>query len=186
VTIGVIWDFEDIFFVAVFSCDLALVLWLNLRRSSLRWGNSKVAAFYLSVHCFALFLIFLSWSATSLLPRAEIQGQVSQVNLHYPFPLEHHHQFEVISPNGLRVKIVSEHHVAELLSIGEPIYVRYDPMTSEPESVERLDGSNHQLLFDSQNLPIFHTLRLINYAFLLATAIVGIYGIRKFQRAAVR
>jgi hypothetical protein len=178
-----IWDFEDIFFVTVFSCYLMVVLWMIVRRSRLRWSNSKVAAFYLSLHCFAFFLIFLFWSATSALPRAEIQGQVSQVNLHYPFPLERHRQFEVISPNGLRVRIVSEHHVAELLRIDENVYVRYDPVTSEPERVEHLDGSNRQVVFDSQNYPIFGDLRLINLALLVATAIGGIYGVRKFRRS---
>jgi hypothetical protein len=181
-TADMIWDFEDIFFAAVISCYLVLVLGLILRRSSLRWGNRKVAAFYLSVHCFAFFLIFLFWSATSLLPCAEIQGQVSQVNLRYPFPLERHRQFQVTSPNGLRVKVVSEHHLAELLRIGEIVYVRYDPVTSEPESVARLDGPNRQLLFDSQNYPIFRILRLSDYPVLLAIAIAGIYGVRKFQR----
>jgi hypothetical protein len=177
-----IWDFEDIVFVAVISSCLLLFLWMILRRASLKWGNSKVGAFSLSVYCFAFFLIFLFWNATSLVPRAEIQGKVSQVNLRYPFPLERHRQFEVTSPNGLRVEVVSEHHVAELLKIGDAVYVRYDPLTSEPERVERLDAPNRQLLFDSQNYPIFRILSLIDYAILLATAMGGIYGVRKFRR----
>jgi hypothetical protein len=177
-----IWDFEDIFFVTIFSCYLALILWMIVRRSSLEWTNSKVAAFCLSLHCFAFFLIFLFWSATSFLPRAEIQGQVSQVNLHYPFPLERHRQFEVASPSGLQVKIVSDHHIAELLRIGETVHVRYDPVTSEPESVERLDRSNHQIVFDSQNYSIFRTLRLINFALLIASALCGMYFVRTFLR----
>ncbi len=64
-----IWDFEDIFFAAVVSSYLALLLWVIFRRSSLRWDNSKVGAVYLSVRGFAFFLIFLFGSATSLLPR---------------------------------------------------------------------------------------------------------------------
>jgi hypothetical protein len=177
-----IWDFEDIFFVTVFSCYVVLMLWLMFRSSTLKWSNSKVGAFYLSLHCFALFLICLFWSATSLLPRAEIQGQVSQVNLRYPFPLERHRQFEVTSADGLRVAIVSEHRVADLLKVGDPVYVRYDPVTSEPESVERLDGPNRQLLFGSQNYPIFRILRLINFGMILATSIGGIYGTYRFLR----
>jgi hypothetical protein len=182
-TTGMIWDFEDIFFVTVFSCYLVLILWMIFRGSSLRWSNSKVAAFYLSLHCFAFFLIFLFWSATSFLPRAEIRGQVSQVNLHYPFPLERHRQFEVTSLKGLRVTIVSERHIAEALRIGEPIYVRYDPVTSEPESVERFDGASRQTVFDSQNFPILRSFRVANYGFLAATAIGFLYGIRKFLRS---
>jgi hypothetical protein len=48
---------------------------------------------------------------------------------------------------------VSENRVAGHVSIGETVYVRYNPFNSEPEKVERLDGSTQQVLFDTRNYP---------------------------------
>jgi hypothetical protein len=181
------WDFEDIFFVAVISSCFLLVLWLISCRSRLRWSNSRVGAFYLSVYCFGAILLLLFEIAMSFVGPAEIQGQVSQLNLRFPMGRNgDHSRFEVTSPNGLRLKLASENHIAEHLRIGETVYVRYNPLASEPEKVERLDGPNPRVLFDSRNKAIFRFFPLINFAMLLVMATGAIYGIRKFRLTASR
>lgn len=179
-----IWDFEDLFFLAVIGSASLLVLWLILRRAALGWGRSKVAGFYLAMYCFGAFLLILFEVVASTLGPAEIQGLVSQVDLRFPAGRKgDHSHFEVTSSSGVRVKLASEHHVAEHLSFGEGIYVRYNPLTSEPDKIERLDGSNRQVLFDSRDYPIFRAFLRIDYGMLLVTAVGVIYGIRKFSLA---
>jgi hypothetical protein len=178
-----IWDLEDIVFTAVISTGVLLFLWMIVRRSRLKWSRGKVEGFCLAVYCFGVALIVLFELMTTVAGRpAEIQGQVSQVNLRYP-PGRNgdHSQFEVTSPNGLTVKLLSERHIAERLKIGDVLYVRYDPLTSEPEKVERLDGATRQVLFDYRDVPIFRIFTPINCALLVAAAMGGIYGVRKFR-----
>jgi hypothetical protein len=161
----------------ILGLSTLLSLWLRHRRG---YSNAKASALFLVVFCSGYFLLFVFFVIEpSLAPSAEIQGQVSQINLRYPIGRKgDHSQFQVTSPSGLRVTLDSEHHLAEGLEPGEAVYVRYDPLTLDPYRVERLDGSKRQLLLENR-LPRWMT--LANWAMLVLLAALVIYHARKFR-----
>jgi hypothetical protein len=161
----------------ILGLSTLLSLWLRHRRG---YSNAKASALFLVVFCSGYFLLFVFFVIEpSLAPSAEIQGQVSQINLRYPIGRKgDHSQFEVTSPSGLRVKLDSEHHLAEALEPGETLCVRYDPWTLDPYRVERVDGSNRQLLFENRP-PRWMT--PTNWAMLLFLGVVGIYKARELR-----
>jgi hypothetical protein len=148
-----------------------LWLWVRYRRG---YSSGRANALYVLVLCSGYFLLLLFFAIEpSLAPPAEIDGRVSQVYLRYPIGRTgDHSQFDVTSPNGLRVKLDSERHVAETLRTGDTVYVRYDPLTLDPLRVERLDGSTRLLLVD-YHPPRWMTIS--NWAMLPMFAI-GIYS----------
>lgn len=112
---------------------------------------------------------------------AEIEGRVSQVNLHFPTGRRgDHSQFEVVSPSGLRVTLDSGQHLAENLQIGEMVYIRYDPLTLNPYRVERADASQRQLLLEN-HLP--HWMMIADWAMLLFLAAVATLQARALRGA---
>jgi hypothetical protein len=179
-----IWDFEDIFFATVISCFVLLLVWLLWSRSRLGWSNSRTAGFYISAYCLGAFVLVLFEFSMSFVGAAEIQGQVSHIDLRYPPGRKgDHSRFEVTSPKGLSIKLASENRVAEHVRIGETVYVRYNPLNSEPVKVERFDGANRQVLYDARNFPIFRIFPVVNGLMLLLMALGAIFGFRKFRAA---
>lgn len=131
----------------IFGFSALLWLWMRYRCG---YSRGRANALYVLVLCSGYFLLLLFFvTEPSLAPPAEIDGRVSQVDLRYPIGRTgDHSRFDVTSPNGLRVELDSEHHVAEILKTGDSVYVRYDPLTLDPLKVERLDGSTRLLLLD--------------------------------------
>jgi hypothetical protein len=166
--------------LAILGFSALLQIWVRYRRG---YSDRKAAALFLVVLCSAYFLLFLFIAIEpSLAAPAEIEGRVSRVDLRYPIGRTgDHSQFEVTSQNGLRVELDSEHHLAEGFRPGEALYVRYDPLTLDPYTVERVDGSNRQLLFEN------HPPRWMmpaDLAMLALLAVVAIYHARKLRPAA--
>ena len=170
-------DSPFIFLIAVLTLSTLLSAWGRYRRG---YSSTQASALFFVVFCSAYFLLFLFFvMEPSLAAPAEIEGRVSQVNLRFLFGMTGDHgQFEVTSANGLRIKLDSENHIADGLQTGETLYVRYDPLTFDPYTIERLDGSNRQLLFE--NYPL-RWMVAANYVMLFLLATVGIYHVRKLR-----
>jgi hypothetical protein len=168
-------DSPFIFLMIMLALSLLLSICMRHRRGD---SSRKASALFLMVFCSGYFLMFLFVAMEpSLAAPAEIEGRVSQVDLRFPLGRRgDHSQFEVTSPSGLRVKLDSEHHLAESLQSGETVYVRYDPLTFVPYRVERLDGSEHQLLFEN-HFPRWMT--VTDWAMLALLALVAIYQARQ-------
>lgn len=98
-----------------------LSLWVRYCR---RYSGRKTNALFLLVLSSGYFLaLFLFAIEPRLAPAAEIEGRVSQVNLRHPIGRSgDHSQFEVTSPNGLRV------------TLDDPIYYA-TPRASTQETV---------------------------------------------------
>jgi hypothetical protein len=168
-------DSPLIFLIVILALSALLSIWMRHRRG---YSSRKVSVLFLVVFCSGYFLLFLFFAIEpSLAAPAEIEGRVSQVFLRFPIGRRgDHSQFEVTSPSGMRIKLDSERHLAEDFQIGETLYIRYDPLTLDPYRVERIDGSNRELLFEN------HPPRWImpaNFAMLVLLALVITYHARK-------
>jgi hypothetical protein len=165
------------FWVVMLSMWL-VVFWALLRRSSLGWNKAKTGAFNLSVFCFGFFLLFLfDITSCSLVP-AEVQGRVTQLDV---LNLRGTRcEFEVSSPDGFRVKLHSI--VTQPFQIGDTLHVTYNPWRSEAYKVERLDGSDGQVLFDYRSQSGFYRARsLVDSIIVLLTVIGCIFCVRRFS-----
>lgn len=172
-------DSPLIFLMVMLALSILISIWIRNRRG---YHSRKVSALFLVIFCSGYFLLFLFMvMEPHLTAPAEIEGRVSQVNLHFPMGRRgDHSQFEVVSPNGLRVTLDSEHHLAENLQTGEIVYVRYDPLTLDPYRVERLDGSKRQLLLEN-HLPRW--MMIADWVMLLFLAVVAILQARALRGA---
>lgn len=165
-----IWDLENIFFLMVVLLALVLCLWA-------RYYGPKGRSFIVLVLLFAVSLLCAFEILAGLVAPSEIRGQVSQVNLQSAGKYDSS-KFEVTSPSGLRVRISSKHNLVALLTVGESLDVSYSRWTSRPYRIERLEGSQRQLLLAAPQ----HS--AIAWIFLLLAVALGASNLRRFRLGA--
>jgi hypothetical protein len=171
------WDLEDIALWAVGLLVLCLYLWAKYRSGrSLGWSDAKAKAF--SALCLSAGLSFLGAFevAASLAAPAEIEGAIARTYLHASGKYDHSN-FDVRSFDGHLVNIASAHNFVQLLETGETVDVLYNRWTSFPYKVERLDGTQRQLLLKNDRHDA------LNWVIFLGAAVGGAYYARKFRSA---